>query len=108
MWGYLLIALASVCSSLGAWWAAVDYSGRRMPSVSQRHKWDKSRRVRRIEFVAWLSAFFGGITVANQLWMSNPWATGAFVGAIMVIVNGLPAFLITLLHNRKPESASTM
>ncbi|WP_415976813.1 hypothetical protein [Rhodococcus sp. 077-4] len=108
MWGYSLIALALACSSLGAWWAAVDYSGRRMPSGSQRHTWDKSRRVRRIEFVAWLSAFFGAIAVANQLWMSNPWVTGAFVCAIMVLVNGLPAFLITLVHNRKPESVSPM
>ncbi|OZC75884.1 hypothetical protein CH251_07840 [Rhodococcus sp. 06-462-5] len=93
-----------MCSILGAWWAAVDYTGRRMPSGLQRHKWDKSRRVRRIETVAWLSALFGAITVANELWMSNPWATGVFVGVVMVIVNGLPAFVITLLHNGKSKS----
>jgi hypothetical protein len=104
MWGYPLIALALVCSSLGAWWSAVDYTGRRLPSGSRRHKWDKSTRVRRIETVAWLSAFFGAVTVANQLWMSNPWATGAFVGVAMVITNGVPAFVITLVHNRKLQS----
>lgn len=49
---YWLLVCALACSSVGAWWATSDPT---------------SRRVRRIEFLAWILGIVGAVTLADQL-----------------------------------------
>ncbi|AMY55298.1 hypothetical protein [Rhodococcoides fascians] len=84
---YGLLVCALACSSVGAWWATSDPT---------------SRRVRRIESLAWILGIVGAVTLADQLGVSRPWSTAALVVGIMVLVLGLPALVATVIRNRKP------
>jgi FtsH-binding integral membrane protein len=84
---YWLLVCALACSSVGAWWATSDPT---------------SRRVRRIEFLAWILGIVGAVTLADQQGVSRPWPTAALVVGVMVLVLGLPALVATVIRNRKP------
>lgn len=43
--------------------------------------------------------FFGALQLGNHFWLTEPWLAVGVVVAVLVLVNGLPSLLVTVLHN---------
>lgn len=79
--------------------AARENSGRTLPTVNGSYPVRPARRARRAQTAGWLLSIFGALQLGNQFWLTEPWLAVGVVVAVLVLVNGLPSLLVTVLHN---------
>ncbi len=46
----------------------------------------------------------GALQLGHQFWLTEPWLALGVVVTVLVLVNGLPSLLVTMLHNGKLRS----
>lgn len=101
----LCVALLGVAFNLaGASMTARHSAGNSMPAEWRRHAIRPSRRVRRLHTAGWIASIVGALAIGDALWNSRPGSSIAIVIAILVLVNGLPSLLVTMLHLRRAQS----
>ena len=79
--------------------AARENYGRALPTVNGSYPVRPAQRARRAQTAGWLLSIFGALQLGNHFWLTEPWLAVGLVIAVLVLINGLPSLLVTLLHN---------
>lgn len=79
--------------------AARENYGARLPAVNGSYPIRPAQRARRAQTVGWILSLFGALQLGNHFWLTEPWLAISVVVAGLVLVNGLPSLLVTVLHN---------
>ncbi|MDH6281152.1 hypothetical protein M2280_002372 [Prescottella agglutinans] len=72
--------------------------------VRGRHPVGSSQVVRRLDAAGWIASIVGALAIGGPLWDSRPGLSIAIVVSVLVLVNGLPSLLATVLHGPKARS----
>ena len=93
------IVLAVVLHVEAARTASRENYGRRLPTVYGPNPVRPARRARRAQGAAWLLSIFAALRIADAFWLTQPWVSIGVAVAILLLVNGLPCLLVTMVHN---------
>lgn len=86
--------------------ASRENYGRRLPTVYGSNPVRPARRARRAQTFGWILSLVGAIRVGNYFWLGEPWLGIGLAVAILLLVNGLPSLIVTVLHNSTLQSQS--
>ena len=100
------ISLAVVLHVWAAVIAARENYGRALPPLHGAYPVRPARRVRRAHTMGWLLSIVGAFQVSDHFWLSEPLLGTGVAVAILVVVNGLPSVIVTVLHNYKLAARS--
>ncbi len=95
------ISLAVVLHVWAAVTAARENYGRALPPLHGAYPVRPARRVRRTQTTGWLLSIVGAFQVGDHFWLNEPWLGISLAIAILIVVNGLPSVIVTVLHNHK-------
>ncbi|KZF00391.1 MULTISPECIES: hypothetical protein [unclassified Rhodococcus (in: high G+C Gram-positive bacteria)] len=73
--------------------------GSRLPAVNGSYPVRPAQRARRAQTAGWILSLFGALQLGNHFWLTQPWLAVSVMVAVLVLVNGLPSLLVTVLHN---------
>ncbi|MEK8070443.1 hypothetical protein [Rhodococcoides navarretei] len=93
------ITFAVLLQVVAARIAARENYGRRLPTVNGSYPVRPARRVRGAQTAGWLLSIYGVLQLGNYFWLSEPWLAIGLMVAVLLLVNGLPSLLVTVLHN---------
>lgn len=79
--------------------AARENYGRTLPTVNGSYPVRPAQRARRAQAAGWILSIVGALQLGNHFWLTEPWLAVGLVIAVLVLINGLPSLLVTLLHN---------
>lgn len=79
--------------------ASRENYGRRLPTVNGSYPVRPVQRARRTQAAGWILSICGAIQLGNHFWLTEPWLAMGLVVAVLLLVNGLPSLLVTVLHN---------
>lgn len=94
-----LIALAVLFHIEASRIASRENYGHRLPTVYGTNPIRPARRARRAQAAGWILSIVGAFRVGDYFWLTNPWFGIAIAVAILLLVNGLPGLIVTVLHN---------
>ncbi|MDI6628287.1 hypothetical protein [Rhodococcus cercidiphylli] len=90
------ITLAVLLHVVAARIVARENYGRRLPTANGSYP---VRPARRAQTAGWILSLVGALQLGNHFWLTEPWLAVSVVVAVLVLVNGLPSLLVTVLHN---------
>ncbi|OZC73017.1 hypothetical protein CH274_25835 [Rhodococcus sp. 06-418-5] len=79
--------------------AARENYGRALPTVNGSYPVRPAQRARRAHAAGWILSIVGALQLGIHFWLTEPWLAVGLVIAVLVLINGLPSLLVTLLHN---------
>ncbi|WP_430332216.1 hypothetical protein [Rhodococcus sp. ACT016] len=63
-----------------------------------------SQVARLLHTAGWLASIVGALAIPGALWNSRPGLSIAIAVTVLVLVNGLPTLLVTVVHDRRLRS----
>lgn len=93
------IVLAVLLHVKAARTASRENYGRRLPTVHGPNPVRPTRRARRAQGAGWALSIIGAGWIADHFWISKPWLGTGIAVAILLVVNGLPGLIVTIMHN---------
>ncbi|MFI8659740.1 hypothetical protein ACIGKR_07100 [Rhodococcus qingshengii] len=101
--GALVLAIAF--HVLGAYIAAGEGYGRRLPTVSGASSARPAQRVRRAQTAGWVLSIVGTVRIFGFYWGTEPLLAGGLAVVVLSMVNGLPSLVVAALRNRTQKRA---
>ncbi|WP_328812467.1 hypothetical protein [Rhodococcus sp. NBC_00297] len=97
----LVMVVALVLHCVAARTVSRENRDRLLPTTFGPYPVRPARKVRRLQTIGWLLSLWAALRIADVLWSTQPWlGMGLAVSAILVI-NGAPSLIVTLMHNRR-------
>ncbi|KQU61311.1 hypothetical protein ASG84_02010 [Rhodococcus sp. Leaf278] len=93
------ITFAVLLHVLAARIASRENYGRRLPIVNGSYPVRPAQRARRAQAAGWILSIVGALQLGNHFWLTEPWLAMGLMVAVLLLVNGLPSLLVTVLHN---------
>ncbi len=102
--GYMLLAVCAITLAVllhvvAARIASRENDGRRLPTVNGSNPVRPGLRARRAQAGGWILSIVGALQLGDRLWLTEPWLAMGVVVAVLLLVNGLPSLIVTVLHN---------
>ncbi|MGB2948480.1 MAG: hypothetical protein WBB99_06060 [Rhodococcus sp. (in: high G+C Gram-positive bacteria)] len=97
----LALLVALVCHIQAARIASRQNDGSILPHVTGPYRVRPTKRARQAQTAGWLLSIYAALTIADSFWLTQPWLSMGIAIAVIVVVNGAPSLLITIVHNRK-------
>ncbi|MDV8079369.1 hypothetical protein R4P47_22625 [Rhodococcus sp. IEGM 1370] len=94
-----VITFAVLLHVVAARIVARENYGRRLPTANGSYPVRPARRARRAQTAGWILSLVGALQLGKHFWLTEPWLAVSVVVAVLVLVNGLPSLLVTVLHN---------
>ena len=97
----LALLVALVCHIQAARIASRQNDGSILPHVTGPYRVRPTKRARQAHTAGWLLSIYAALRIADSFWLTQPWLSMGIAIAVIVVVNGAPSLLITIVHNRK-------
>ncbi len=98
------ITIAVLLHVVAARIAVRENYGNRLPTVNGSYPGKSVQRARSAQAAGWMLSVVGALQLGHQFWLTEPWLALGVVVTVLVLVNGLPSLLVTMLHNGKLRS----
>lgn len=96
---FCAVVLALVLHTYAAYAVSRENHGHALPTVYGANPVRPSRRARRAQAAGWLLSIYAALQLSNAFWLTQPWVGIGAAVAVLLLVNGLPSFIVTSLHN---------
>lgn len=96
---FCAVVLALVLHTYAAYAVSRDNHGHSLPIVYGANPVRPSLRVRRAQSAGWLLSIYAALQLSNAFWSTQPWVGIGAAVAVLLLVNAVPSFIVTMLHN---------
>ncbi|MDJ0396421.1 hypothetical protein QMK17_24250 [Rhodococcus sp. G-MC3] len=98
--GIVFVVSAVLCHMVAARGVTHENDELPLPTVYSVNLVRPSRRTRRFQTAGWILSIMGALRVGESFWMLTPGWSAVTVIALLLLINAIPALVITLAHNR--------